>query len=103
MALSDIKTLSFERPDKKRFRCLSLALAAGKIGESMPAVLNAANEIGVKAFLEGKIGFLEIPQVIEKTLEKHKTFPLNSIEQAIEVDQWAKSRATEILREMGRK
>ncbi|RLB13395.1 MAG: 1-deoxy-D-xylulose-5-phosphate reductoisomerase, partial [Deltaproteobacteria bacterium] len=101
--LLDIKTLSFERPDKKRFRCLSLALAAGKIGESMPAVLNAANEIGVKAFLEGKIGFLEIPQVIEKTLEKHKTFPLNSIEQAIEVDQWAKSRATEILREMGRK
>jgi 1-deoxy-D-xylulose-5-phosphate reductoisomerase len=101
--LIDIETLSFGRPDKKKFRCLYLALAAGKIGESMPAVLNGANEIGVNAFLEGKIGFLEIPQLIEKTMEKHETFPLNSIEQAIEADQWAKSRATEILREMVRK
>ena len=71
----DIETLSFERPDKKRFRCLYLALAAGKIGESMPAVLNGANEIGVNAFLEGKIGCLEFSQLIEKTREKHKTFP----------------------------
>jgi 1-deoxy-D-xylulose-5-phosphate reductoisomerase len=101
--LIDIETLSFGRPDKKKFRCLYLALAAGKIGESMPAVLNGANEIGVNAFLEGKIGFLEIPQLIEKTMEKHETFPLNSIEQAIEADQWAKSRAKEILREMVRK
>jgi 1-deoxy-D-xylulose-5-phosphate reductoisomerase len=98
-----IKTLSFEKPDKKRFRCLYLALAAGKTGESMPAVLNGANEIGVNAFLEGKIGFLEIPQLIERTMEKHKTFPLNSIEQATKADQWAKSRATEILREIVRK
>jgi 1-deoxy-D-xylulose-5-phosphate reductoisomerase len=101
--LLDIKTLSFGKPDKKRFRCLYLALVAGKIGESMPAVLNGANEIGVNAFLEGKIGFLEIPQLIEKTMEKHETFPLNSIEHAIEADQWAKSRAKEILREMVRK
>jgi 1-deoxy-D-xylulose-5-phosphate reductoisomerase len=101
--LIDIETLSFEKPDKKRFRCLYLALAAGKTGESMPAVLNGANEIGVNAFLEGKIGFLEIPQLIEKTMEKHETFPLNSIEHAIEADQWAKSRATEILKEMMRK
>jgi len=101
--LIDIETLSFERPDKKRFRCLQLALAAGKIGKSMPAVLNGANEIGVNAFLEGKIGFLEIPQLIEKTMEKHETFSLNSIEQAIEADQWAKSRAMEILREIMRK
>jgi 1-deoxy-D-xylulose-5-phosphate reductoisomerase len=101
--LVDIETLSFGRPDKKRFRCLYLALIAGKIGESMPAVLNGANEIGVNAFLEGKIGFLEIPQLIEKTMEKHEIFPLNSIEQAIEADQWAKSRAKEILREMVRK
>ena len=101
--LIDIETLSFGRPDKKKFRCLYLALAAGKIGESMPAVLNGANEIGVNAFLEGKIGFLEIPQLIEKIMEKHETFPLNSIEQAIEADQWAKSRAKEILKEMVRK
>jgi len=74
-----------------------LSLAAGKIGESMPAVLNGANEVAVNAFLEGKIGFLEIPQLIEETMEKHETFPLNSIDQAIEADQWAQSRAKEIL------
>ena len=98
--LLDIEKLSFGKPDKKRFRCLYLALAAGKTGESMPAVLNGANEIGVNAFLEGKIGFLEIPQLIEKTMEKHESFPLHNIEQVIEADQWAKSRATEILEEM---
>jgi 1-deoxy-D-xylulose-5-phosphate reductoisomerase len=94
----DIGKLSFGKPDKKRFRCLDLALAAGKIGESMPAVLNGANEIAVNAFLEGKIGFLEIPEITEKTMEKHEIVPINSIDQAIEADQWAKSRAKEILK-----
>ena len=96
----DIEKLSFEKPDKKRFRCLDLALTAGEIGESMPAVLNGANEIAVNAFLEGRIGFLEIPQLIEKTMEKHEIFPINSIDEAIEVDQWAQLRAKEILEEM---
>ena len=98
--LLDIGKLSFGKPDKKRFRCLDLALAAGKIGESMPAVLNGANEIAVNAFLEGKIGFLQIPQLIEKTMEKHEVFPINSIDQAIEANQWAESMAKEILEEM---
>ncbi len=91
--------LSFEKPDKKRFRCLDLSLAAGKIGQSMPAVLNGANEIAVNAFLEGKISFLEIPQVSEKTMEKHETFPIASIDQAMEVNQWAQSWAGRILEE----
>ena len=95
--LLDIGTLSFEKPDRKRFRCLDLALTAGKIGESMPAVLNGANEIAVNAFLEGKIGFLQIPQIIEKTMERHDTVPINSIDQAIETDRWAKSWAKELV------
>ena len=98
--LVDIGKLSFEKPDKKRFRCLDLSLAAGKIGGSMPAVLNGANEVAVSAFLEGKIGFLQIPQVIEKTMEKHETFPLDSIDEAVEADQWAQSRAREFLEKM---
>jgi 1-deoxy-D-xylulose-5-phosphate reductoisomerase len=98
--LLDVETLHFAKPDKQKFRCLHLALAAGKIGASMPAVLNGANEIGVSAFLEGKIGFLDIPQLIERTMEKHDVFPIHNIEQAIEADQWAQSRATEILRKM---
>ena len=98
--LLDIGKLSFGKPDKKRFRCLDLALDAGKIGKSMPAILNGANEIAVNAFLEGKIGFLQIPQVIEKTMGKHEVFPINSIDQAIEANQWAESMAKEILEEM---
>ena len=98
--LLDIGKLSFGKPDKKRFRCLDLALDAGKIGESMPAILNGANEIAVNAFLEGKIGFLQIPQIIEKTMEKHEAIPINSIEQAIEADQWAQSMAKKILEKM---
>jgi len=98
--LLEIGALSFERPDTRRFRCLDLSLAAGKIGLSMPAVLNGADEVAVNAFLEGKIGFLDIPHVIEETMEKHETFPLASIDEAIEADQWAQSRAKEILEEM---
>jgi 1-deoxy-D-xylulose-5-phosphate reductoisomerase len=98
--LSEVGTLSFEKPDTSRFRCLDLALAASKIGESMPAVLSGANEIAVNAFLEGNIGFLEIPQIIEKTMEKHEIFPINSIDQAIEADQWAQLQAQEILKKM---
>jgi 1-deoxy-D-xylulose-5-phosphate reductoisomerase len=98
--LLEIGSLSFERPDTRRFRCLDLSLAAGKIGQSMPAVLSGADEVAVNAFLEGKIGFLDIPHVIEETMEKHETFPLASIDEAIEADQWAQSRAKEILEKM---
>jgi 1-deoxy-D-xylulose-5-phosphate reductoisomerase len=94
---TEIGHLSFEEPDKKRFRCLDLALKAGYIGQSMPAVLSGANEIAVMAFLEGKITFLEIPQLIENTLERHDLHPIDSIDRALEADQWAKATATAIL------
>jgi 1-deoxy-D-xylulose-5-phosphate reductoisomerase len=96
----EIGHLSFEKPDTKRFRCLDLALKAGYIGQSMPAVLSGANEIAVKAFLDGKITFLGIPQLIEKTMEQHELHPIDSIDRALEADQWAKARATVVLGEM---
>jgi 1-deoxy-D-xylulose-5-phosphate reductoisomerase len=98
--LLEIGSLSFEKPDTNRFRCLELALTAGKIGQSMPAVLSGSNEIAVRAFLEGKIGFLDIPQVVEKTMERHRVFPIDSIDQAVEADRWAQSMAREILEKM---
>lgn len=98
--LLEIGSLSFEKPDTNRFRCLQLALTAGKIGQSMPAVLSGSNEIAVRAFLEGKIGFLDIPQLVEKTMERHRVFPINSIDQAVEADRWGQSVAREILEEM---
>ncbi len=98
--LLEIGALSFEKPDTTRFKCLQLALTAGRIGHSMPAVLSGANEIAVYAFLEGRIGFLDIPQVVEETMERHGVFPINSIDQAVEADRWAQSVAKEILKQM---
>jgi 1-deoxy-D-xylulose-5-phosphate reductoisomerase len=98
--LLGIGKLSFEQPDKKRFRCLDIALTAAKIGHSMPAVLSGANEIAVNAFLQGQIRFLEIPQLVENTMEKHEVFPVDTIDQALEADRWAQSTAKKILEQM---
>jgi 1-deoxy-D-xylulose-5-phosphate reductoisomerase len=92
--------LSFEQPDTQRFRCLELALKAGYTGQSMPAVVSGANEIAVTAFLEGKISFLEIPTLIEHTMDHHTLHPIDSLDRALEADQWAKAEARAILEEM---
>jgi 1-deoxy-D-xylulose-5-phosphate reductoisomerase len=97
LQLDEIGTLSFGKPDKNRFKCLDLALQAGKIGGSMPAVLNAANEIAVGAFLEGHIGFLQIPMLIERTMGAHTAYDIDHIEGVMEADSWARHRAEEVL------
>jgi len=97
LELEKIGILSFEKPDMKRFRCLDLALKAAEIGGSMPAVLNGANEIAVEAFLKGNIGFLDIPDLIEKTMASHESHPIDSIETVMEVDRWARDMARSIL------
>ncbi len=66
----DYPDLTFEKADTKKFRNLALSFEAMRTGGNMPCVLNAANEVAVEAFLEGKIGFLDMPDVIEKTLQK---------------------------------
>ena len=99
LQLDDIGILSFEKPDTEKFRCLDLALKAAEIGGSLPAVLNGANEIAVDSFLAGKIGFLQISVLIEKTIEAHKTFSINTIEDVIEADAWARNYAkTQLLK-----
>jgi 1-deoxy-D-xylulose-5-phosphate reductoisomerase len=97
LELEKIGILSFEKPDMKRFRCLDLALKAAGIGGSMPAVLNGANEIAVESFLKGNIGFLDIPDLIEKTMASHENHPIDSIETVMEVDRWARDTARSIL------
>jgi 1-deoxy-D-xylulose-5-phosphate reductoisomerase len=97
LKLENIGMLSFEKPNMKRFKCLALALKAAEMGGSMPTVLNAANEIGVEAFLEGQIGFLDIPDLTEKTMLAHKKHPIDGIETVMEVNQWARSTARAIL------
>ncbi|MBW1852436.1 MAG: 1-deoxy-D-xylulose-5-phosphate reductoisomerase [Deltaproteobacteria bacterium] len=97
LELDQVGKLTFEKPDLQRFRCLGLALKAAKIGGSMPAVLNGANEIAVKAFLDGKIGFTDIPDLIEKTMAAHQPHPVGSMNTVLEADQWSRDAAGKVL------
>jgi len=98
LELEDIGTLSFEKPDLERFKCLELALSAARTGGSMPAVMNGANEVAVESFLEANIGFLDIPDLIEKTMEAHEPYSIDTIDKVIEADRWARNTARNILK-----
>lgn len=87
--------LTFDHPDMDAFRCLALAYKALKIGGTMPTVLNGANEIAVAKFLSGKIGFLDIPALIEKTMEAYTVKENYTLEDLLEADAWARAYATE--------
>jgi 1-deoxy-D-xylulose-5-phosphate reductoisomerase len=93
----DIKSLTFERPNWDGFPCLRMAFDAGRIGGTMPVVLNAANEVAVKLFLEHRISFVGIPALVEKTLERHTVGPLQSMDQVIEIDTWSRETAHGLL------
>lgn len=79
-------TLTFEAPDFNRFPCLGLAYEALNIGGTMPTVLNAANEMAVKAFLEGRIHFIDIPKWVEGAMGKHKTVKEPTLEDILAVE-----------------
>lgn len=96
--LTGLSGLTFYKPDCSRFPTLRLAYHAMKAGESMPAVLNAANEVAVEAFLEGMIRFIDIPVVIERTMNDHSAQRLSSIEEVLQVDRWGRSKAREVLK-----
>jgi 1-deoxy-D-xylulose-5-phosphate reductoisomerase len=86
-------SLSFERPDRDAFPCLDLAFAAGRHGGGAPAWLNAANEVAVAAFLEGKLAWLDIPEVAADTLDAFDDAPMESVEAVLDADARARSRA----------
>jgi 1-deoxy-D-xylulose-5-phosphate reductoisomerase len=89
-------TLEFRAPDFSRFPCLALAREAALKGGGMPAVLNAADEIAVEAFLAGRIKFTDIPRVVEKTMAAYTpSGGLPSFQEVVEVDAWARARAEE--------
>ncbi|HAU31793.1 MAG: 1-deoxy-D-xylulose 5-phosphate reductoisomerase [Desulfotomaculum sp. 46_296] len=89
--------LTFEGPDLKRFRCLSLAIEACREGGTMPVVLNAANEIAVECFLAEKIGFTRIPEIIDEVMDKHKVREYTDINDIFAADGWARQQAREIV------
>jgi len=79
--------MTFERPDLEKFRCLALAYEALRAGGTMPAVLNAANEVAVELFLDGAIRFTDIPAIIESALAAHDSVPADGLETLTAVDR----------------
>lgn len=89
--------LTFEEPDLDRFPCLGLAYKALNAGGTMPTALNAANEIAVQAFLDGKIGLGRIVSLNEAVMDEHETRPASTLENVLAADEWARSRAIMML------
>ena len=96
--LGKIGTLTFAPPDTERFPCLKLAYDALAGGDGLPATLNAANEVAVHAFLNNQIAFLDIPKIIQDTMEAYRPAPLSTIDEVLETDQWARRTAEEIMK-----
>lgn len=92
-----IGSLDFEPPDLETFRCLALALEAGREGGTLPAAMNAANEVAVEAFLKGRCELTDIDRVVDSVMSAHATEPLRSVEQVVAVDAWARQAALEAL------
>ncbi len=97
LELTQQSELNFLPVEKKRYPALGLAYKALREGGTMPAVLNAANEIAVAAFLEGRIGFRQIHRVIDKTMEKHTRKQANDVHEILEVDRWAREKASSLI------
>ncbi|MDD5746902.1 MAG: 1-deoxy-D-xylulose-5-phosphate reductoisomerase [Candidatus Omnitrophica bacterium] len=88
-----IKALRFFKPDNERFPCLNIARQAARAGGTSPGVMNAVNEVAVEAFLDGRIGFNDIPAVIRRVMKKHACITHPTLEQIFSVDEWARKEA----------
>lgn len=84
----ELSGITFEKPDTDTFRGLLLGYRAGETGGSMPTVYNAANEMAVSLFLDGKIGYLKITKLIEECMEAHKLIVNPSVEEILQTEQW---------------
>jgi 1-deoxy-D-xylulose-5-phosphate reductoisomerase len=88
-----IGSLTFEEPDLERFPSLKLARQAGTVGGTMPAVLNAANEVAVDAFCSGRINFPGITRTVSETMAAHEFIEHPTLDQILEADRWARRLA----------
>ncbi len=95
--LTEIGNLTFCKPDHDRFPCLGLGYESLRIGGTMPAAMNAANEIAVEGFLNGGIRFTDIAEVIHSTMDLHTTKDIETLEDALEADRWAREKAESLV------
>jgi len=91
--LAKLGSLTFEEPDPERFPALELARRAGEVGGTLPAVLNAANEVAVEAFVNGRISFPQISETVRHALERHAVVSHPTLKQILAADAWARQQA----------
>jgi 1-deoxy-D-xylulose-5-phosphate reductoisomerase len=95
--LASMGNLTFEAPDFERFPCLKLAMDAMEMGQTMPAVLNAANEIAVQAFLDELIPYKDIAEIIRMVMQNHSPVSLHELQNVLDADHWAREEATKLI------
>ena len=96
----ELSRLDFQEPDFRRFPCLGLAYRAANEQGTTPAVLNAANEVSVDEFLKNRLGFVSIPKVIEKVLDKHHNIIEPGLDDILEADKWARTEAYKFMHKL---
>ena len=96
--LQETRTLHFEPVDFEKFPCLSLAYNAAEVGGTLPIVLSSADEVVVEAFLNACIGFMDIPAILARVMDKHTVISDPTLPEILEADQWAKSTARSIIK-----
>jgi 1-deoxy-D-xylulose-5-phosphate reductoisomerase len=100
LELAGLGRLTFEELDREAFPSLDLAYRAGRLGQTYPAALNAANEVAVMAFLGGKIRLIQIAEVVAAVLDEHDGAPVVSEVALARADRWARARAAEIIEDL---
>lgn len=96
----ELKRLNFQKPDFRRFACLELAYRVANEGGTMPAVLNAANEVSVNEFLKKRLDFIYIPVVVARVLDKHKNKHKPNLEEILDADAWARREAYKVIEKL---
>ena len=91
--------LEFFAPDYEKFPALALAYDVGRTGKSAPAILNGANEVAVAAFLQDKIGFMDIPALVAQVVGCHNPIEVESFSHLMELDQWARQQAWQYVQQ----
>src|SRR5262249_16385597 len=95
--LTEIGKLTFCKPDHDRFPCLTLGYESLRVGGTMPATMNAANEVAVEAFLNGGIRFLDIAEIIHSTMDAHVVREIKCLDDALDTDRWAREKAESLV------
>ncbi len=93
-----LKKINFQKPNMRKFPCLKLAIEAASEDGSMPCVLNAADEVAVKAFLDKRIDFTDIPRIISRVMNRHKKIAEPSLKEILSTDAWARTEAERIIK-----